>query len=140
MKAKWIVAGILVAAWLFSVGCVSTLDGRQRVAVPFVKDKVESRYERPAREIWTAAKDVLRANGTLYTEDLLKSVLQASVNERTIWVKVEELDKSVTRVTVQARGKAGGTDLELAGEIDKQIAIRLASGNLTPGAKAYPGQ
>jgi hypothetical protein len=42
------------------------------------------------------------------------------------------LDTQVTQVIVQARTKAGGADVELAGEIDKQIAIRLATGNLSP--------
>jgi len=33
---------------------------------------------------------------------------------------------------VQARGKGGGADLQMAAFIDKQIAVRLTSGNLTP--------
>lgn len=140
MKEKWFLCGALLMAVLVFTGCHGSVDGRTHFGMPFVKDKVESRYTRPARDIWIAAKDVLNANGTLYTEDLLKSTLEASVNDRTIWVKVEELDKSVSRVIVEARGPAGGTDMELAGEIDKQIAIRLASGNLTPGAAVHPQQ
>ncbi len=139
MKEKWFfLGGTLLLAALVCSSCMSSVDGRTHFGMPFVKDAVESRYERPAREIWTAAKDVLNANGMLYTEDTLKSTLEASVNGRTVWVKVEELDKSVTRVTVEVRGKAGGTDMELAGEIDKQIAIRLATGNLTPGSAVHP--
>jgi hypothetical protein len=33
-------------------------------------------------------------------------------------------------VTVQVRTRNGGTDVELAREIDKEIAIRLATGRL----------
>jgi hypothetical protein len=62
----------------------------------------------------------------------MRSTLEASVNTRTVWVKVEPADQQTTRVVVQARTKSGGTDLELASEIDKQIAIRLATGNLSP--------
>jgi hypothetical protein len=97
-----------------------------------VKDRVEARYERPPMEIWAAAKDVLAYNGTLYSEDTLKSTLEASVNSRKVWVYVVPLDTQVTQLVIQARTKAGGADVELAGELDKQIAIRLATGNLSP--------
>lgn len=119
---------------LWVVGCVSSLDGRQHAGMPFVKDKLVKRYERAPMEIWSAAKDVLAYNGTLYGEDVMKSTLEASVNQRTVWVKVVPLDVRVSELTVQCRTKAGGTDLELAAEMDKQIAIRLASGNLSPTA------
>lgn len=138
MKMKWI---LWLGAWVMTLvisGCVTGLDGRQRPGMPLVKRTIESRYKRPATEIWTAAKDVLKYNGTLYSEDLLKSTLEGAVNERTVWVKVEELDPQVTRVTVQTLTKGGLADLELAGEIDKQIAIRLATGNLTPSAPSAP--
>jgi hypothetical protein len=128
---------ILMTGLLWATGCVHSLDGRRHVGLP-VKDYIEARYERTPLEIWQAAKDVLNHNGTLYSEDTLKSTLEASVNERTVWVQVVPLDPKVTQVTVQARTKYGGTDVELAGEIDKQIAIRLASGNLTPFTPRTP--
>lgn len=125
---------VVVAAMLVG-GCVTGVDGRSRAGNPFVKDRIEARYERPPLEIWEAAKDVLTYNGTLYSQDHLKSTLEASVNDRTVWVQVIPLDSQVTQLFVQTRTKAGGADLELAGEIDKQIAVRLASGNLTPATR-----
>lgn len=119
-------------------GCVSSPDGRQHMGVPFVKDKVTSAYERDVKEVWIAAKDVLNYNGKLYTEDVLKSVLEASINRKTVWVKVEQIDEKRTRVVVQVRGGAGGPDVDMAAEIDKQIAIRLATGNLTPFTNPAP--
>src|SRR5688572_17138391 len=134
MKLR-IVAPLCALALAFVVsGCVTSVDGRQRAGVPFVKDRLESRYERSPMEIWQAAKDVLSFNGKLYSEDVMRSTLEASVNTRTVWVKVEPADQQTTRVVVQARTKGGGTDLELASEIDKQITLRLATGNLTPAA------
>ena len=85
--------------------------------------------------MWAAAKDVLKFNGTLYSEDHLRSTLEASVDTRTVWVKVEPVDQRITKVSVQVRTKAGGADIALAGEIDKEIAVRLATGNLTPASK-----
>jgi hypothetical protein len=89
-------------------------------------------YERPVLQCWAAAKDVLNANGTITSEDVMQSTLSARVDTRTVWVKVESLDPKTTRQTVQVRTKAGRSDLDLAGEIDKQIAIRLATGTLSP--------
>jgi len=103
--------------------------------VPFVKDTIEGRYERPVLDVWAAAQDVLNFNGRIYSKDVMKSTLEASVNQRTVWVKVQPVDEKVTKVTVQARSRLGGGDVALASEIDKQIALRLATGNLTPAAQ-----
>jgi hypothetical protein len=132
MKLKIVVPVCAVALACIVSGCVTSVDGRQSFGVPLVKDKIEGRYERSPMDIWNAAKDVLNYNGKLYSEDVMKSTLEASVNTRTVWVKVEPIDDKVTRVIVQARTKGGGSDVDLASEIDKQIAIRLATGNITP--------
>ncbi len=135
MKLKQIFLLTLALAAFGLSGCVETLDNRHRATWnPVAKDKVEGRYDRSPAEIWAAAKDVLKHQGTMVSEDALKNVLEASVDERTIWVKVEEFDTRTTRVLVQAHTKSGRPDLEMAAYIDKQIAIRLATGNLTPAA------
>ena len=132
MKLNWILSLALVVAAFGLSGCVQTVDGRHRAGVPLMRDQVDGRYDRTPAELWAAAKDVLKHQGTLLSEDTLKNVLEASVDERRVWVKVEEFDTKTTRIIVQARGKAGGADMEMAAFIDKQIAVRLASGNLTP--------
>ena len=136
MKLKLIALGTLTVLACLLSGCVTSLDGRQQAGIPFTKDKIEARYERSPMEIWAAAKEVLNFNGKLYSEDVLKSTLEASVNERTVWVKIEPVDQSMTRVVVQARTKGGGSDVELASEIDKQLALRLVTGSLGPSAPA----
>jgi hypothetical protein len=136
MKLKSIAPLCALALACVISGCVNTIDGRQQVGLPMVKDKIQSSYERSPMEIWKAAKDVLAFQGKLYSEDVMRSTLEASVNTRTVWVRVDPVDQKSTRVTVQARTKGGGSDIELASEIDKQIAIRLATGNLTPAAPA----
>ena len=135
MKLKRIFLLTLALAVFGLSGCVETLDNRHRATWnPIAKDRVEGRYDRSPAEIWTAAKDVLKHQGTLVGEDTLKNVLEASVDERRIWVKVEEFDTRTTRVLVQAQTKSLLPDMEMAAFIDKQIAIRLATGNLTPTA------
>ena len=137
MKLKWIGSLASAVCILAVTGCVSTIDGRHRAGVPFADDRIEGRYERPPIELWTAAKDVLKHQGTLTSEDTLKNVLQANVDERRIWVKVEDLDSKVSRVIVQARTKSGGPDKDMAAFIDKQIAVRLAAGNLAPATPVH---
>jgi len=133
---KWILlSASLALPGLFGAGCAESLDGRVTAGVPFVKDTIEGRYERPVLDVWAAAQDVLNFNGRIYSKDVMKSTLEASVNQRTVWVKVQPVDEKVTKVTVQARSRLGGGDVALASEIDKQIALRLATGNLTPAAQ-----
>lgn len=109
-------------------GCFSTQDNRTKVGLPLAKDKIESRYERPVETIFAAAKEVLRFNGTLYGENTISHVLEAKVDTRTVWVSVDEVEPKVSRVIVQARKKSRLPDVDLAAEIDKQIALKLAAG------------
>ena len=138
MNSKWILSLALGVVSIALSGCVETIDGRHQVGLPLVKDRVEGRYDRTPAELWAAAKDVLQHQGTLLGQDTLKNVLEANVDERTVWVKIEEYDTKTTRVLVQARGKGGGADMEMAAYIKEQLAVRLASGNLTPSAPAVP--
>jgi len=108
-----------------TVGCYSTVEGRSKMGMPFSKDSFQSRYERPVDQVFEAAKTVLRFNGTLASENTVAKTLQAKINTDTVYVKVEEVEPNITRVTVQARGKRGFPNLDLAGEVDKQIALQL---------------
>jgi hypothetical protein len=108
-----------------TVGCYSTVEGRTKMGMPLVKDHFESRYERPVDQVFQAAKEVLRFNGTLTGENTVAKTLQAKINTDTVGVKVEEVEPNITRVTVQARKKNGFANLDLAGEVDKQIALQL---------------
>src|SRR5262245_35249144 len=137
MKSNWMSWSCSVALGLMTLalsGCVDTPDNRKVMGVPWGNDRIEGRYPRTPPELWAAAKDVLKHEGTIIHEDTLLNVIEASVDERKIWVKVEEFDPRISRVIVQARTRGGGADLEMAAFIDKQIAVRLAAGNLSPAA------
>ena len=122
-------------ALLLMAGCVGTVNDRSTPGVPFVKDRVEGQYERSVEQVFQASRDVVSSLGTLSNESTLYNqtntvkTVQGKVNQRTVWVRVEGVDpKPITRVTVQARTQGGGVDVDLAHEIEKQIAIRLATG------------
>ena len=108
-----------------AVGCYHTVNGSSKLGRPFSKDQLESRYERPVDQIFAAAKEVLTYLGTLTSENTIAKTLQAKVDNNTVWVKVDEVEPNVSRVFVQARTKGGGGNVDLAAEIDKQIALQL---------------
>jgi hypothetical protein len=76
---------------------------------------------------------VIKFNGAIARESILNpganqvKTIEAKVNGRNVWVRVEPVDTKVTSVTVQVRTKGGGSDLELTQELQKQIAVRLAT-------------
>ena len=128
MNLNALLLSAVCAAAVFSSGCVSTLDGHHEAGNPLVKANLVRVYERPVKDCWVAAKDVLSANGAIFNEDVMQSTVTARVDTRTVRVKVESIDPKMTRVTVQTRTRMGNSDLDLGGEIDKQIALRLTTG------------
>ena len=116
---------VLLAA---ATGCQSTPDGRRRAGVPFQKDTIESRYQRSVAQIFAASRQVLELNGTLTGENTINNTLEAKIDNRSVIVKVDEVEPGISRVLVEARKKGGGADIDLAAEVDKQIALKLATG------------
>lgn len=131
MKIKMNLILGVAALSVLAAGCVRTVNDRKTAAMPFVKDKVEARYERPVAQVHDAAKQVIQFNGTLLRDSSLLGnsnttfAVEGKVNQRTVWVRVEAIEPRLTLVQVQARTGAGLTDIDLVHEIDKQIALRL---------------
>ena len=134
MKFK-IFAGLAAVAVLVS-GCVDTVTGGKTAGVPFLKDTIEARYEKPAEPVFQAARAVIAENGMLINEGTLYGqtnslgnvarTIKGKVNERMVYVRVEALDPKITGTAVQTRTSAGVSDIDLAAQIDKQIALKLA--------------
>ncbi|MBX3733944.1 MAG: hypothetical protein KF791_15315 [Verrucomicrobiae bacterium] len=121
-----LVAALLAAVVGASSGCYSTETGRTKFGMPFAKDSIISRYSRPVPVVFAAAKEVLAFNGTLTSENLIDNTLTARADSKTIYVKVTEPEAGIAEIATQVRGSAGGPDLDLAAEIDKQIALKLS--------------
>lgn len=130
MKMKFL-AVVMALAAVVAVGCVSKVTGGRRAGVPFVKDRVEGRYEKPVDMVFAAAKEVVSTQGTLSNESILHSetnqvkTLIGKVEQRTIYIKVQPVDPTVTSVYVQARTSAGSSDLDMAHQIEKMIALKM---------------
>lgn len=118
---------LLCAVGLVAVNtaCYHTMEGRSKVGVPFVQDKIVSRYERPVPDVFNAAKAVLSNKGQLNDENLINNTLGAKVDNNTVWVRVEAVQPHITQITTQVRTKGGSGNLQLASQLDKEIALRL---------------
>jgi hypothetical protein len=135
MQTKCLVVMFGVA--LLAAGCVKTVsDTNKPVVYPALalfKDKFESRYERPVDQVYAAALEVIKANGTISRDSIINpgpnqvKCLEAKVGDRYVYVRVEAVDPKITSVKVQVRTKLGGTDLTLTQQLQGQIGIKLAS-------------
>jgi galactitol-specific phosphotransferase system IIB component len=127
MKMKFAGCAILLACAAFLTGCISTLEGRTKWGVPFAKDKIESLYQRSPAQIVASAREVLKRNGAVQTDNIVADTIHGKIDTRDVWVRAEAVDKDVSKVTVQVRTRGGTADVDLAAEIDKQIALQLAA-------------
>ncbi len=130
---KTTILAALFGTVLLLAGCVGTVSDRTTAGMPFIRDRVEGRYERPVAPVFEAAKSVISTSGallneaTLYNETNLVKTITGKVNERNVWVRVEGLEPKLTAVIVQTRTLGGGSDLDLAHEIEKRIALKLVA-------------
>ena len=68
-------------------------------------------------------------NGKLVANNTVNNSLEGRVNQTTVWIKVDQIDaaKPISQITVQTRTKGRVADLDLAHEIDKQVALYLST-------------
>ena len=122
---------VLFGAILVGTGCVSTVNERTSPGLPFVKDRVEGRYERTVDQVFDASKQVVKTMGVLVREGVIYGqtnevkTVEGKVNQRNVWIKVEGIEPKITSVIVQTRTPGGGADIDLAHELEKQIALKL---------------
>jgi len=128
------VSALMVAALV--AGCVNTVTGQRTAGVPFIKDTIEERYDKPVEPVFQAARAVIAENGTLINEGTLYGqtnalgnvarTIKGKVNERMVYVRVEALDPKITATSVQTRTSAGVSDIDLAVQLDRQILMKLS--------------
>lgn len=126
MLRALLAAFTLTALIGLSTGCYSTSEGRVRPGVPFVKDSIESRYELPLARVHDAAIAVLKTNGEVSSDDVVKKVVAGVAFGRKIWISFDDSTPGFTTVITQARTKGGGPDVDIASEVDKLIYGELA--------------
>jgi hypothetical protein len=130
MKTKIFAA--LVGIAILTAGCVKTVTDTHTATVSFGQDSVEGRYPRSLDQVYQAAVMVVNNNGAVITEfiphDTTNSVrsLKGKVDQCDVWVRVEAVDPRITSVIVEARTKWHNKNIDLAHELEKEIALQLA--------------
>ncbi|MDB6057919.1 MAG: hypothetical protein JWO95_1763 [Verrucomicrobiales bacterium] len=128
MKYKILLALVVSCAAVLFTGCVETATGRMTTGVPLLTDTKISRYQRTLAQVSQATETVLARMGKLISHDTINNYYEAKVNQRSVYVHLENVDNgNITQVSVQARTGLG-SDIQMAAEIDKQVALQLASG------------
>jgi hypothetical protein len=117
---------VLLGGLVLAAGCVSTVNDRHAFALSPGKDTFESRYKRPVNQVYDAAVEVVKLDGTILRETTINPGTN-QVNGRDVWVRVEPVDSEITSVQVQVRTSGGGTDLDLTQQLQNEIGIKLAS-------------
>ena len=131
MKQK--IFAVLAGASIVATGCVQTVSDTSTFAVSFNRDSVAGRYNRSCDEVYQAAYKVIQTDGALVKEyiphETTNSVrsVEGRVNNHKVWVRVEEIDPKVSQVDVEARTSGGMPDIDLAHQLEKEIALELAS-------------
>jgi hypothetical protein len=117
---------------ILATGCFSTVTDTNKAGMPLVQDQVEGRYPRTVDQVYQASVQVLGHNGVVLTEfiphDTTNTVrsVQGKVSNENVWMRIEAVDSQITQVTVQARTKWGNSDIELAHQLEKEIALQLS--------------
>jgi hypothetical protein len=130
---KKIIFAALIGMAILTGGCVKTVSDTHTPAIWFGKDRVPGRYERSLDQVYQAAFKVISDNGVVVTEYIphdtsngVRSLL-GKVNQCNVWVRVEaDEDGKTTLITVEARTKWGNSNIDLAHELEKDIALQLS--------------
>jgi len=130
---KKTIFAVLAGVAIIATGCVQTVSDTHTFALTPGRDSVIGRYNRSLDQVYKASVDVVQANGVVTTEivphDYTNQVrqLQGRVNDRKVFIRVEQVDPKVSQVEVEARTKMGVSDVDLVHELEKEIAIKLAT-------------
>jgi hypothetical protein len=122
---------MLVGVALGVAGCVHTVTDQKTAGIYLSRDKVQGNYKFPLNTVFEASKKALQSLGQLTREStLLESTnqvraLEGKVQDTDVWIRVEAVNAQVTSVIVQARSTWIGSNVPVAHEVEKQIALNL---------------
>jgi hypothetical protein len=134
MKKTILLCAVLAGAASIITGCVNTVtDNTAFATTAWSRDEVAGRYNRTVDQVYQASLAVIQKNGVLLTEfiphDNTNNVrsLSGRVNDSHVWMRVTAVDARTSQIDVQARTKWGLADVDLVHELEKEVALELAS-------------
>jgi hypothetical protein len=130
---KKIIFAASIGIAIITAGCVKTVtDTHAATVVPFGQDSVEGRYPRSLDQVYQAAVTVVNLNGAVITEfsphdttNVVRSLL-GKVDQCDVYVRVEAIDPKITSIIVETRTKWHNKNIDLAHELEKEVALQLA--------------
>lgn len=130
MKLK--LFAVVALAAVAVTGCVSTVNDSHSFATTWSQDTITARYNRSMDKVYQASVQVIANNGVLIreyitpgTNSVIRS-LEAKVQQKKVWIRVNAVDANTSQVEVQARNSWGASEVGLASEINTEIALQLA--------------
>jgi hypothetical protein len=125
---------VLAGIALLAGGCRKTETDTHTFQPWFGKDRAYGRYPRSVEEVYRAAFTVVGRNGVVVNETIPHDTsnnaraLYGKVGENKVWMSVQsEEDPKITSIVVQAHTKWGNANIELAHELEKEVALQLQS-------------
>lgn len=121
----------LLAALLGVVGCVNTVTKNDQGMKPSYQDRLAAHYQKSIDPVFEAAKRAVNSFGNITAEGAVLTatnpvrVVEGTINERAIYIRLEQVQPRQTEAVVQVRTKWGGTDLNTAKEVVDRIAVEL---------------
>jgi hypothetical protein len=122
---------VLAGAALCLVGCVSKVTQDNPGKPPGYRDRLEAQYQQPAQKVFEAAKRAFNSYGTITRESSSISsanqlcFIEGTVNADRVWIRIEGVSPSATKMIVQIRAPFGGTNLQMANELIKRTEFEL---------------
>jgi len=120
---------LVTACWV--AGCVHTVTENQPGPKPAYRDRVEARYQKSVDQVFVASKRALTSfgnvtsEGTVFASTNQVRIAEGMVNQRRVYMRIEEINPQVTSVVIQVRTRSGGTDLRIATDLVQRIAVEL---------------
>ncbi len=121
----------LAGATLVVAGCVGTVTQDKPGNLPAYRDRFESQFDRPANQVFEAAKRAFNSYGNITRESTSPPgpnqlcFIEGTLNQYRVWMRVEGVSASATKMVVQIRAPMGGTSREMANELQKRTAFEL---------------
>ena len=121
---------ILAAVALGVAGCVSKVTQDNPGKPPAYRDRIEVQYKQPAEKVFEAAKRAFNSFGNITRESSPASgaqlwFIEGLINGNRVYIRIEGAASTSTKMIIQIRAPGGGTNLQMANELNRQTEIEL---------------
>jgi len=127
-KGITIILAVIALGW---AGCVSKVTQDNPGRPPAYRDRIEAQYKQPAEKVFEAAKRAFNSFGNITRESSSGSgaaqlcFIEGLINQDRVYIRIEGISPTATKMITQVRASMGGTNLQLANELHRQTEIEL---------------